>query len=332
VSEPLFEQCFCVLLGEALTLERVAQGLRGYQVEIGGLTHEELFPGVFGSEMAETAELDPRALVLEERWLSVPYLRWAGSRVVIDVVNEAWHDAFGEPEKDARRYLAWTFGAHGAHCHPGVMERALKQTPERRRDWRQAQKHVGYIRVRLVKPSWGEGMDDESSRDRFGELSFLSWMVVTLLDLPGAVACFNPAAEMLLERESMVRALEHARTRERQPLSIWLNRREQKLANHWWLIDTVGNSQLGHPDLEAFYQNEQAMPGMSGFLFDVATHLCANGRQLTDDDMVTDAVGNAWQASNHESSLGMPTRRVVTFKVAGTREVPAEHRLRVLIE
>ncbi len=320
-------------MGEAVGLDRIAEGLQGYKPEMGGLTAEELFPGVFGAEMGANAELDPRALVLERMWLSVPYLKWPGSRVVIDVVNEAWEDAFGQPEKDARRYLAWTFGAHGAHCHPGVLERALKQVPERRKDWGQAERHSAYIRVRLMRPHWDEGVEGETgTRDRFGELSFLSWIVVTLLDLPGAVAYFNPAAEMLLERETMVRALENSRMHERQPLALWVNRREQKLGSRWWLVDTIGNGQLGQPDLEAFYQGETAMAGVSGFLFDVSTHLCRNERHLADHDTVTDAVGNVWHASNHESSLGLPTRPVVTFKDAGAREVPAQHRLRILIE
>ncbi len=318
MSEPLFEQCFCVLLKAPMALEEIVRGLQGYTLEVGSGPAEVLFPDAFDPTVISKPDLDARPFVLAEKWLTVSYPKWAGSRVVIDVVNEPWDDTLGDPDQDARRYLARTLGALGGHCYPGALERAIKQLHANQKESGRAQEHQAYVRLRLLAPWDGEGAGpDPKARDWYGELEFMSWMVLTLLDMPGAVAYLNPAAELIIDRDGMARTLEQCQKREVRPLALWVNRREFDHGQRWWLLDTLGNGQLGLPDLEVFMKGERPSAWVPGFMTDVSQHMYGNREPIEDKDLVTDAIGNVWQASNHEASLGPPSRRVVMFKLVG---------------
>jgi hypothetical protein len=261
--------------------------------------------------------------VLQDRWLSVSYPKVPGSRVVIDVVHESWDDAQGDPEKDAMRYLAWTLGALGGYCHPGGFGRAIRPGGGRRRDWGHIQEHAGYVRVRLLMPVGDERADaGRDVRDLHGELEFMSWLVVTLLDLPGTMTYFNPAAEILMDREAMARHLERVNSRDRHPMPLWVNRREIELGSGWRLVDTLGNGQLGLPDLGAFFKGERSATMLLDFINEMSHHMYASGQRLGDDDTVSDTLGHVWRVSKHEASLGAPARPVVTLKLVGSNDAP----------
>jgi hypothetical protein len=56
--------------------------------------------------------------------LTIPFLLAANGYVAVDVVNQPWPDAMGDPKTDAVTFGAWTFGHFGPFTYPGGLARA----------------------------------------------------------------------------------------------------------------------------------------------------------------------------------------------------------------
>jgi len=93
----------------------------------------------------------------------------------------------------------------------------------------------------------------------------------------------------------------------------------------WSLMDTVGNSQLDIPDVEAcFHSQSYDFNQVDNFLRNVALYLLNNGEVIQDEDTM-DGPGNVpWQAYAFENGVCDPPRRVLRWLPLDDRPVPDE--------
>ena len=184
----------------------------------------------------------------------------------IDVVSVPWPDDMGDPEDAAdgamALFNAWEHGQFGPGAFPDNLASAVDQAwhwPEAKRE---VAKHRAFVRV-LITYDIGAAADDPPLPDDYSpihELTLATMLADLLLDLPGAVCYFNPSGCTVWPRETFRETVAFHQEHRVPPLPLWANVRlmradaflEQAGVNEsgWSVMDTVGNGQLGLPDVE----------------------------------------------------------------------------------
>lgn len=234
--------------------------------------------------------------------------------VAIDVRATPWPDDMGDPESDAALFGAWGTGAFGPLVFPGNLERAVQQSIVFEDPASVANKHSAFVRVRTTY-AIGKGPDAKLMPDDWDPMEELLAMIGAsraLLEMPGAIAYFDPNAELFVPREEIDSALTHAEKSKLPPLDLFTHVRFFRIDDEWSLMDTLGMDRFMLPDLEILFTNAVEPSMAARFLRNVQLYVLKNG-PVIDDGHSIDGPEGKLRAKKQEHGLVEPPRAVVRF-------------------
>ena len=306
MSGELFTQTLCVLLRRDIPLDQVAQVLAAYKPQ-----RQE--------ESSESWEFSGPSLVFDAADLEHGF-------VVVDVVTHPWPDDMGVDEQESTLFQAWDDGQFGPFTFPGSLERASEQSWSWPEGNSVASQSIGFIRIRL-----GYRIDQDDSEqqlpeefDPIAELELLTGICSELLKLPQTICYFNPSGEVLRDRESFSESEALCREHSIPTIDLWSNVRLFRFDEQWAMMDTVGNSQLGLPDIEACFDSDSyPFNNVDQLLRTVSMYLVEN-EEFEEGEEIEDEAGVTWRMSMHDDSLCDPPRAVIRLLPNDGREIPDE--------
>jgi hypothetical protein len=245
----------------------------------------------------------------------IPFHPEVNGYASIDVVNHPWPDSMGDPKSDPALFGAWSMGNFGPYAYPGGLARARQHAYGWPAARTLAQDPRGFIRIRL---SYVFGANDNApvmpaDYDPVAELQWLDTVALALLDLPGVICYFNPNGEVLTDRDGFRRFWQACRDQQKLPLQLWTNVRLFDVDAQFSFMDTVGNSQLDLPDVEAIAPKGEYDPGDIDYYLRNVTYYLLDRPHLQTDEPI-DGPGETnltWTIELLESGLVSPPRRVV---------------------
>lgn len=301
----IYTQTVCLLLRDEVSWDQLRPALQAYTIR---------------KEVAQASEwfFGGPTLVLDYRPDKNGY-------VAVDFINQRWPDGMGDPKQESTLFGAWSMGAFGPHTYPGGLQRAMQQCWA----WDEGKvlppQHRGFIRIRS---SYAFGAADEdplwpADYDAEQDLDFVTNVARALLTLPQALCYFNPGGEVLRDRAMVDESLEYGRDHELPPLELWSNVRLFNIDDSWSLMDTVGNSQLDLPDIEASFERRYDPGEVDGFLRNVTLYLLTNGDVIRDHNTLDGPGDIRWQAQRFDNGLCDPPRKVICFVPLDDSTAPA---------
>jgi hypothetical protein len=256
MAKGFFSQGVCLLTDGKTTIDDVKSALQNKQFEIVKQTAPQK-DWQFGG---------PAVLI--------PFRPEVNGYAAADVENRLWPDTMGDPKKDPTTFGAWGMGYFGPFAFPGGLARASQHAWAWEPGRSIAQKHAGFVRIRL---SYVFGAPDNApilpqDNDPLGELLFLGRLVLALLEAPGVLCYFNPNGEVLRDRSSFREVWIKCQEQEKLPLPLWMNIRFFSLDDTFGFMDSVGNSQLDVPDVEAIFPKAKYDPAEIDYYLRNVTH------------------------------------------------------------
>ncbi len=256
-------------------------------------------------------------------WLSggvellVPFGGGAEGHVHVDVLGSPWPDSMGDPEEDAMLFGAWSMGAFGPQAFPRNLERAVRQAAAFPGAAQAASAHRAFVRLRT---SYMVGAGPESAVmpedwSPGGELDALLQVARPILALEGALAYFDPNAEVILDAAE-VRAVLDGDEEGGTPLELVSHVRLFDVDAYWALMDTVGLDRFMLPDLEVLIPREVDPNEAARFLRNVSAYLLSKGEVMADGDNVEAPFGDL-TVHVRDESLTEPPRRVLRMVPQG---------------
>lgn len=307
VSQGLFTQTLCVLCKSPVTLDDVAAVLPDYEV-------------VGRNDGSESWEFSGPALLISFR----PDLK---GYAVVDVVEHSWPDDMGYEDQKSILFAAWSAGQFGPFTFPGSLQRATEQTWGWPDGKTAAEGSVAFLRIRT---SYGLGDGDSAEEsipdeyDPLEELEFLTELTGALLRLPQAICYFNPNGEVLRDSETFEESAKLCAEHEIPTIDLWANVRLFRFDDDWAMMDTVGNSQLGLPDVEACFNAEAYDFNHIDQLLRMVSMYLVGDEEFEEGEQMEDQQGVSWRMSMHDDSLCDPPRAVIRLIPDDGRTVPAE--------
>jgi len=259
--------------------------------------------------------------------LIVAYRPESNGLVAVDTVDQRWPDHMGDATNEAMIFGAWSMGHFGPFAYPGGLQRAAEQC----RTWEPGQKipdrHKAFVRIRSSY-AFGAKDDDPVIPDDYEslpELEFVTRLVSSVLDFPGALCYFNPNGEILRDQDGLRESLNYGWANNLPPLDVWSNIRLFNVNPEWTLMDTVGNGQIDIPDTEAcFHSDSYDFEEIDNFLRNVSLYVANNGEVINDGDTMDGPGGIRWQSRQFENGICEPPRRVLRWLPMDDRPVPPE--------
>lgn len=262
------------------------------------------------------------ARTVEERgdaWLGQPGVVVAmrpevNGYVVVDIVDEPWPDAMGDPEGEPDLFAAWSMGWFGPFVFPGNLERAVAMSFNWDGAGEAVDKHRSFLRI---KSTYVLGADKDAlvmpeDYEPIAELRHVTRIAEALLRLPQALAYFNPNGEVLRSLEGLLEDIAWHEEQGVLPLPLWSNVRLFNLEPGWTAMDTVGMEQLDVDDHEACFRPESFDLGdVAGFLRNATEYIREQGPVVQDGDTMDGPNDTRWQAQTEMESLA-PRPRTVT--------------------
>ncbi|QDU25965.1 hypothetical protein ETAA8_10370 [Anatilimnocola aggregata] len=303
----IFVQCGCILLSEAVAVEEIERALASYEV----IRRTDPGPSwIFGGY-----------------GLLVKYRPQVNGLVLVDIVNKPWPDGMGDPQANPELFGGWTMGQFGPFTFPGSLQRAAQQSWV----WPAGKSIVGdhraFMRVRCSYVL-GAGPDAPvmaADADAVDELEHVTGICQALLSLPTALCYFNPNGEVLRDQAGMQESMQFADQNEVLPLDLWSNIRLFNISSEWLLMDTVGNSQLDLPDIEAIFVKKYDPSEIDNFLRNISFYLHTEGRNVIKPGDTMDGPGNIrWQARLYENGISDPPRPVLSWLPVDGSTPPVE--------
>jgi hypothetical protein len=241
--------------------------------------------------------------------------------VALDTVDQPWPDHMGDPKTDPMLFGAWSMGHFGPFAFPNGLTRAAQHSwgwPEGKTI---PKRHSAFVRIR-ASYVFG-GVPDTTSifpdaYDSLAELEFVTKVALAVLQLPGALCYFNPNGETLRTATSLRESLEFAEERNVPALDAYCNVRLFNVDDGWLVMDTVGNGQLGLPDLpdlEACMhkQKKYNLQEIDPFLRNTTLYVLRQGEVFHDGDTIDGPGGGRWRARIRRCGLIEPPRRTLRF-------------------
>jgi hypothetical protein len=234
---------------------------------------------------------------------------------VIDIVDRPWPDELDYDKPDSKLHRAWREGCFGISTCPGALDRAKEQAwiwPEGREAIKEAK---AFLRVRTT---FMLDRDEEFEDDDWipcdyyapEELMEMHWVILALFKLPQVICYFNPQGEVLRDEASFDETDELYYDNELPALELWSNARLFRVDEQWTLMDTVGNSQLGVPDIEAIFFSEAYSPVDVEQLLRLTTMYLLDAPE-EDIQTMEDENKTTWKLSFENDSICDPPRQVV---------------------
>jgi hypothetical protein len=258
----------------------------------------------------------PKAPVYGGPSLAISFLPAVNGYVAVDVVNQPWPDAMGDPKTDAMTFGGWAFGFFGPFTYPGGLARAQKFVFSWEGAGTVCEGYRGFIRLRIsyVFGSDGNAPILPQHYNPVAELMFLSRMALAILNAPGVICYFNPNGEVLRDRASFRELWDRCIRQSKIPLPLWINIRFFHFDDELRLMDTVGNAQLDVRDIEAVYPSTKYKAADVEYYLRNATHYLLDlGRELRTGESVDGPYDNEGSWCIEALNLGAvaPPRRIL---------------------
>jgi len=215
------------------------------------------------------------------------YLPEVNGFVAVDVVNDPWPDAMGDPKSDSTTFGAWGTGQFGPFAFPGGLSRACQNAWAWRGAKAAADAHRGFIRFRM---SYVFGVPKDApllpkDYDPRAELNFLSELVLAGFEAPGVLGYFNPNGEVLRDYDGFRKVWNACVEQNLVPMPLWMNVRFYNLNDEFGLMDTVGNHQLDIKDVEALFpKSEYDRNDVANYLRNVSLYLLDLNREIQSEE------------------------------------------------
>src|SRR5262245_29023494 len=256
MAKGLFSQAVCLLTDGHTTIEDIKSVLQEKQFEVVKQVPEQK-DWRFGGPT-----------------LIVALLPEVNGYAAVDVVNESWPDAMGDPKTDSKTFAAWGMGNFGPFAFPGSLARAGQHAWAWQPGRTIAQRHRGFVRIRI---SYGFGTKDDApivpqDYDPLAEMLFLTRAVLAMFKAPGVICYFNPNGEVLRDHASFSELWNECANQKKLPLPLWMNIRFFNLNEKLGFMDTVGNGQLDLQDVEAIFPQAKFDPGTVDYYLRNVTH------------------------------------------------------------
>ncbi len=238
--------------------------------------------------------------------------------LTVDAIDRRWPDAMGDPEKEPELFAAWVAGAFGRGVFPGSMERAALFSWHFQEAKEAVRRHAAFVRVRLLAAA-----DDEDPKE---DPIWCARIAAALGGLPGVLAYFNPAGEILASPSSLAESIEHWESTGQLPLHLLANIRMTGVPGHaeWRVFDIVGLGQFGFPDQEVVARADRyQMSEVTRFIYSIAHHLFT-GTRFNDRDTADGPSGTVLQAHLDVDSFNPPARMVTRWLLRDGVIPPAE--------
>ncbi|HUQ02446.1 MAG TPA: DUF4261 domain-containing protein [Kofleriaceae bacterium] len=156
-----------------------------------------------------------------------------------------------------------------------------------------AEQHRAFVTLRPDAPV----MPDD--HDALHELRFITSVARAVLDVPGALAYFNPDGEVLCNTSTFDDYLTFQSRHGQVPIDLWSNVRliGREEDADWVAMDTIGMAQLGVQDVEACFPTTTHAPNeVSAWLRNIAHYLLEKGPVIKPGDTTTGPGNVPWQA------------------------------------
>jgi hypothetical protein len=233
----------------------------------------------------------------------------------------------GYDEQNSILFRAWSAGQFGPFTFPGSLQRATEQSWGWAEGKSVAESCVGFLRIRIM---YGHGAEEDSEDsipddyDPLEELEFLTAVTAALLKLPQAECYFNPNGEVLRDRVTFEESTALCNEHEIPTIDLWSNIRLFRFDEDWAMMDTVGNSQLGLPDVEACFNADSYEFNNVDQLLRMVSMYLVGDESFDEGEEIEDEGGVTWRMSMHEDSLCDPPRSVIRLLPNDGREIPDE--------
>lgn len=239
-------------------------------------------------------------------------------RLLIDVVRAPWPDGMGDPKDDPSLFGAWTLGAFGRHAFPGNLERARQQAWGLRALADAAADHTAFVRLRT---SYVIGAGDEAPIEPEGrswrtDLDAIRDAALAVLRLPGAIASFDPSAELLLSADEIDARRAHAREHAMEPIDLVSHARLFRPDAAHSLVDTVGMARVELPDLEVPFVASLDPNEVVRFVRNVCVYHLGRDEPIPSGDTI-DGPGGRYRAHAFDQALVAPPRPVLRLLLEG---------------
>jgi hypothetical protein len=281
-------------------------------------------------EVAQSiAQLQPRQRELgqdKQKWMNgntdllVAFRPEVKGELAIDVLDEPWPDTMGDPENAADLFAAWSMGSFGPLVYPGNLERAAQQSVSLDDAPALVGKHKGFVRLRTTYVI-GAGEDAKivpQDHDPLEEAMLLITAARLMLELPGAIAYFDPNGEIIATREEMDASVTHAEGAKVPPLDLFNHVRFFRVDEQWSIMDTVGMDRFFLPDLEIVFSRELDPNNAAGFLRTLCLYMLQRGPVLKDGDTIDGPQGKL-RVKLAKESLAEPPRPVARLMPEGAK-------------
>ena len=235
-----------------------------------------------------------------------------GDKIVIDVVNRPWPDDMGHPQEDPDLFSCWCLGGFGPHVYPGSLERAAQHARTVPAAQALVSQHRAFVRLRKLPPP---------SAEPFTDLARLAAAARALLEMPTALAYFQPNGEVVLDRAALDANLESAERAGLPALNLHVNVRVWRVEDKdgWSVLDTVGLEQVLVPDIEAVFDaNRYSENSVARFVHNVSFYQLEKGAVLMDGNTI-EGPGGTWRVERLDEGRALPPRSVVRL-TTGQRE------------
>jgi hypothetical protein len=291
----------CVLFERPVALEQLEHALSGFEIVN---RVPEVTNWVFGGPA-----------------LTVAFRPEINGYVAVDTVERPWPDHMGDPQTDPMLFGAWAMG----HFGPFTFPHGLKRAAQHSWGWPEGKtipaRHTAFVRIQasyVFGNVGGNAPIFPQGYDPLAELAFVTEVARAVLRAPGALCYFNPNGEALRSVQSLEASLSFTRGRNIPPLDVYCNVRLFNVDEGWLVMDTVGNGQLGAPDLpdvEACLRKDKEydLQSVDGFLRNTTLYVLHQGAVFRDGD-TTDGPGDLhWRVYNRRRGLIDPPRRTIRF-------------------
>ena len=327
MASGVYQQCIVVLLRQQVAIETIESLLDEHQIM--GRSSRSGNDDVRGEALRiavrrtdRPSDIDSKATTVAAEAQEPTDSSWF---IEIDLVDHPWPDAMGDPIEDRSLFVAWSDGLYGPHTLPGALQRAQEQSWRWLEAANKTASHCAMIRFRFgnereVNGKVADGSpvscaDDSATTlesDPLFQLDALTRLARRFLELPASICLFNPAGEVLLDREGLQQVYAFSDARGLPPLDAWCNLRVVPLQEDHCLMDTIGHAQFQLSDLEAsFAPSSYSCEEVDRFLRDITVYLLQADEPMGSGDWISGPRGSHWNVEAIDESLFRPTRRVL---------------------
>jgi len=307
-----FTQAAYVLFPGAVSVEALDGSLRRY--------------GVSKVQSAEAA--------VDGGWMGgfasvlVPFRPEVNGYIAVSAIGRRYPDGMGDPKTDVDLFGAWAMGWMGPFTYPGNLGRALRMCHEREATADAVNRHAALVRI-LSSYSLGAVDEDKpvlpADYEATPELERVTDVARAVLELPEALAYFNPAGETIFRRESFDDQREYHQRAGLLPLPLWSCVRWFNLSDSpgWTLMDTVGMEQLDAMDMEACFETARFdLATVANFLRNATDYVRQKGPVIKDGDTMDGPGKIRWRGMAFDQSFAPRPRPTIRWFPLAGRDAP----------